>query len=418
MVNNMGKNGHEDRVSVKQNLRKKLIIKTLIEAAEPVSVAEITKKTSSNYPTINSLLSQLKEEEIVTELGLGESTGGRRPTLYRLNNEKLLFAGIEVGHTNNLLIIMNIENRVIHSITTDSREIIASKNPLKMLADSCHNQLISYLEGAGIPRENLQGVGIGFSGDLFKHFSGTKENDLEVLRRVERKLSMLMKIPVLIDIDVKLMTRAEKWFGKLKNVNNGLCINLTWGIGLGVIMGGTIQQGAHGHLEFGHITVREDGDLCYCGKRGCLETIASGHELEKKAREKILAGEKTMLTEMIKGDVDRLEEDIIVTAALEGDIFSIELITEAAKVLGVQVANLIKLFDPEKIVINGTLSRAGRLLLNPIRTEVDKRALYYTKESVPIETSDLGKTAIALGAASMHIHEFLKDSTSDIVKFI
>ena len=408
----------EDRVSVKQRLRKKLIIKTLIEAGKPVSIGELSKRISSNYPTVSVLLSQLQDEGIVTELGPGGSTGGRRPILYRLNREKILFAGVEIGHVNNVIVIVNIENEIIHNGSIESREILSSREPLKALADSTLNYLDNYFKRVDIPKENLQGVGFGFAGNLVEQFSGTRENAPSIIYDMENKLSRYMDMQVLIEKDARLMTSAEKWFGKLRGVENALCINLTWGIGIGVIMGGVIQSGAHGNFEFGHITVKEDGDLCYCGKRGCLETLASGHALEEMAKKRILSGEKTMLKEMIQGNVDKLSEETIVKAALEGDIFSIELITEAAKILGVQIANLIKLFDPEKIIINGTLSRAGRLLLNPIRTEVDKRALYYTHESVPIEISDLGESAIALGAASLHMHEFLKDFDEDIAKFI
>ncbi len=409
---------NEDRVAVKQRLRKKLILKTLVEAGEPISIAEISKRLSSNYPTVSSLLSQLQKEDIITELGPGTSTGGRRPTLYRLNKEKLLFAGVEVGHAHNTLVIVNIENEIVHEGTVRSREILTSEEPLKGLAESTLTYLEGYLAAKGIPKENLRGVGFGFTGDLARQFSATNENDSRVLREMEERLASYMGLPVLIEKDARLMTSAEKWFGKLRGIRDGLCINLAWGIGMGVIMGGVIQTGAHGNFELGHITVKEDGDLCYCGKRGCLETLASGHALSRKAKDRIRAGEKTKLVELVKGDIEMINEEIIVNAALGGDIFSIELITEMAKILGVQIANLIKLFDPEKIVLSGNLSQAGRLLLNPIRTEVDKRALYYTKESVPIEISDLGRIAIALGAASLHIQEFLKDSESDVVKFV
>lgn len=138
----------------------------------------------------------------------------------------------------------------------------------------------------------------------------------------------------------------------------------------------------------------------------------------KESKRKNKSRRKTKLTDMVDGTIDALNEEVIVRAALEGDIFSIELITEAANILGLQIANLIKLFDPEKIVLSGTLARAGRLLINPIKTEIDKRALYYMEESMPVEISDLGETAIALGAASLHMQDFLDVSDTDIEKFV
>ncbi len=409
---------NKSRVSVKQKLRKKLILKTLIEAGTPVSIAQVTKSISSNYPTVSTLLTQLRDEGLVIELGPGESTGGRRPILYRVNKEKILFAGVEVGHINSMLLVVNIENEIILKGKIESKSILSSKNPLKVLAENVIEYLEEKLEDININMRNLQGVGFGFAGDIVRYFSGSNENSYLLFRTLEHRLSKYMNFPVLIENDAKLNTRAEKWFGKLKNTKNALCISLTWGIGLGIIMGGEFQGGNHGNIEFGHITVKEDGDLCYCGKRGCLETLASGHALVQKAKKRIIAGEKTMLKQIIGSDVEKLNEEILVNSALDGDIFSIELIIEAAKILGLQIANLIKLFDPEKVVINGTLSRAGRLLLNQVKTEVDKRALYYTQESIPIETSDLGEKAIALGAASLHIQGYLDIAGTDVEKFV
>lgn len=400
---------NEGRVSARQRHRKKLILKTFLEAGEPVSIAHIAKHISSNYPAVSSVLTRMQEEGLVTHVGPSKSTGGRRPTVYRLNVDKILFAGIEVGHTDSCLLIVNIDGKIKHYSVIENKDIHSSADPLRKLAESTVEYLQNHLRSIDIPMENLKGIGFGFAGDLLKKFSGAKEETYDAIRDMENRLSGYVNLPVLVDNEARLTTSAERLFGKLKNVDNGLNINLQWGIGLGVIMGGKLQKGANGYIEFGHIQVREDGDLCYCGKRGCLESFASGHAITKKAIERVSQGEKSLISEMIEGDLERLDEGIIVKAALAGDIFSIELITEAAKILGLQIANLIKLFDPEKIVINGSLSLAGRLLLNPIRTEVDKYNIYNRWDSLPIEISDFGRTAIALGAVSLHIHDFLKE---------
>lgn len=407
----------ENRILIKQSLRKNLILKILRESGEPLSTAELSRRTVSNFPTVSSLLSKMKDEGTVLELGPGKSTGGRRPVLFRLNKERIFFAGIEIGHTNCIAVIVNIENEIMYEDTYSSRDIVEAKNPLEALAKISRD----FFKNNNISTEHLLGIGFGFTGDLVEKFSGFKVNGPRIFHEIEKKLSGYLDVPVLIENDARLLTSAEKWFGKLKGVKNGLCINISWGIGMGVVMGGIIQNGngAHGGVsELGHITVEKDGDICYCGKRGCLETLASGHALIKKAKERIKAGEKTKLTDMVDGTIDALNEEVIVRAALEGDIFSIELITEAANILGLQIANLIKLFDPEKIVLSGTLARAGRLLINPIKTEIDKRALYYMEESMPVEISDLGETAIALGAASLHMQDFLDVSDTDIEKFV
>jgi predicted NBD/HSP70 family sugar kinase len=198
---------------------------------------------------------------------------------------------------------------------------------------------------------------------------------------------------------VQAMALGELWFGGAKNEKNVLCINFGWGLGVGIILDGKVYYGEDGYAgELGHIQIVPDGELCYCGKKGCLETVSSSRAITKIAQQRIEKGATTrILNEVSK--IDEIDSKTIFQAANQGDQFSIEIIEEAGSFLGSGIAILINLFNPSLIILGGGVSNAAPYLIDIIKSNAMKHSLVQLNKNVRFVTSKLGYKAGALGVA-------------------
>jgi len=169
----------------------------------------------------------------------------------------------------------------------------------------------------------------------------------------------------------------------------------------------------HGHSgfagEFGHIKVEEDGDLCICGKRGCLETVASGNALVRRVLEEINSGKATKILALVANDVSKITSRIVVEAARQGDQLAIDNLAIIGEYLGKGLATLIHLFNPEAIIIGGNLARADQFIIDPIQQTLNKYTIYDIKKDTSIETSSLHDRSAVKGAMALAMHNIFTD---------
>jgi predicted NBD/HSP70 family sugar kinase len=204
---------------------------------------------------------------------------------------------------------------------------------------------------------------------------------------------------VVIFNDAKSSCLAEFRFGLAKNKSNVLVISMDWGIGLGIIMGGKMHTGVSGFAgEFGHIPIVENGLLCHCGKRGCLETVASGIAMVNKAKKGLEAGQTSILNTMINNEIENLEPELIIEAANLGDQFAINVLSEIGISLGKGIAILIQIFNPELIILEGKIAEANQFITTPIQQSLNTYTMIQLKERTQISLSTLGKNSSLLGA--------------------
>ncbi len=215
--------------------------------------------------------------------------------------------------------------------------------------------------------------------------------------------------PVYILNDAKSACLAELKFGKAKNKKDVLVITMDWGIGLGIVMGGKMHTGTSGFAgEFGHIPMVEDGELCHCGKRGCLETIASGLALVNKARKGLSTGETSLLSAMVKENTE-LNPEIIIEAANRGDQFSIKILSEIGSNLGKGIAILIQIFNPELVILEGKIAEAKKFITTPIQQSMNTFCMIQLKEKTEIILSKLGKKSHLLGSTAAVVNNVFKN---------
>jgi len=219
--------------------------------------------------------------------------------------------------------------------------------------------------------------------------------------------------PVTLGNDAEFGALGEWAFGAGRGVDNLVYIKVGTGIGAGLLIDGQIYRGTTGCAgEIGHVTIEENGPLCTCGNRGCLEALAGGRAIAQKAIFAIKAGARTTLSEL--PSVEAISAMDVIAAARKGDHLSQKLVQEAGYYLGTALANLINLFNPTKIVIGGGVAQVGDLLLDPVRKVAKQRSLKVASQAVTITSAVLGKRSSAMGAVaqaiSLSLHQLAEAS--------
>ncbi|SDK54903.1 ROK family glucokinase [Sediminibacillus albus] len=213
------------------------------------------------------------------------------------------------------------------------------------------------------------------------------------------KLESLSGLPVIVDNDANIAALGENWKGSGNQVDNLIAITLGTGVGGGIIANGQVLNGVNGTAgEIGHITAEVDGAPCNCGRNGCLETVASATGIVRQAMRSIESGNETILVETFRKNGEINAKDVF-AAADSGDEAARRIVAKTADVLGFAIANAATIINPEKIVIGGGVSQAGRQLLTPLRAAFDRYALPRISEGCEFVIAQLGNDAGVLGAA-------------------
>lgn len=208
-------------------------------------------------------------------------------------------------------------------------------------------------------------------------------------------------LTAVLDNDANCAALGEYWQGAGRNVRNLVAVTLGTGIGGGIVLDGRVFHGASDLAgEVGHMTIDSTGRKCKCGNYGCLEAYASGPAIAARAIEGLEAGAASLLPSLVDGDLSRLTAETVYEAIVAGDVYAKEVMRETAKFLGTGLANLINLLNPDMIVISGGVTRAGEHLLEPLRSEVRRRAFRKGFETCEIVVSELGGMAGVVGAAA------------------
>ena len=215
-------------------------------------------------------------------------------------------------------------------------------------------------------------------------------------------LSQKLGFHVCIDNDTRAMTYGEYMKGCVEGEKNIIFVNISWGLGIGIIINGKIYAGKSGFSgEFGHVNTFDNEIICHCGKKGCLETETSGSALHRILIERIQNGESSILSKQVNEQKTPLTLDKIIEAVNKEDFLCIEIVEEIGQKLGRYIAGLINIFNPELVIIGGTLSLTEDYLTQPIKTAVRKYSLNLVNKDSAITTSKLKDSAGVIGACML-----------------
>jgi glucokinase len=319
-------------------------------------------------------------------------------------SEKKLALGIDLGGTKLLVAIVAPDGRVVYHVVAPSR---AKEGP-----DAVVGRMVSASKRvsalAGVALGKLAGVGVAVAGllDSRRGIVTTSPNlpgweDTPVREIMAEKLG----IPALVVNDADAAAVGEHRFGAGRGTRHMLYITVSTGVGGGIIIDGRLYSGASGCAgEFGHMAVDPDGPLCACGRRGCWEALASGSAIAREAASRLRKGEKSILA----GCRRTVTAEDVGKAAQDGDRLAREVIASAARYLGIGLANLVNIFNPEMIVIGGGVSNLGNLLLGPARETIDRQAFPLLAGAVKIVRSQVGAAVGAVGAATLVFERLVK----------
>lgn len=394
-------------VEMKKFLLKKRILKYLY-IEESLSTPEIGKRTNLSAPTVISLINELIKEGIVVDKGTGNSSGGRKPSLFGLNADSLLFLAIDIRNYHTKIAIYNIYNI---NITEIKRVNIKLENKIEVL-DFIISESEALIKKSKIKNNNLISVGVSMPG-LLDSEKGINYTYFDIEGGISNYLESKFNRPIAIENDARIRALGESKFGGAKNFENVLVIDVDWGIGLGMILNNKLYRGNSGFAgEFSHINiVEDDGLLCACGKRGCLETVASAGALIGLAVEGLKAGKLSLLNEMTKNNVNNITAELIIDAAIDGDQFAIGLFDKIGKKLGKGIATLVHLYNPQKIIIGGRLSKAKDYLLAPIQQSLNRFCISKVREDSLIEISPMNGNSGIIGAAALVMERIFNKET-------
>jgi glucokinase len=227
---------------------------------------------------------------------------------------------------------------------------------------------------------------------------------------IASRMSDALGVPVQLDNDANTAVWGEYRFGAGRGYRYVLLVAVGTGIGGGIVLDGRLYRGAHGFAaEIGHVVVDPEGPLCGCGNRGCWEQMASGNAVGRLGREEVRDQPRSILTRLAGGDPDAITGKVVTQAALEGDETARRILAEVGGWLGVGIAGLVNVLDPQVVIVAGGAALAGDLLLDPAR-HAFLRAVEApsSRPTVPVVAAQLGPDAGAVGAAALALEELAR----------
>ncbi len=388
-------------MSGKQMLYKRVIMKHLYFGGT-MSCAEMSAVTVKSLPLTTRVLNELIKEGEVIETGLASSSGGRRPQMYSIKPGLKYIVAVAVDQLITRIAMMDMQNNYVGKV--EMVELSLTENPSALSILSSH--IDQFIVRSGIPRNKIAGIGVGMPGFVDVH-KGLNHSFLHINEgSIADYIQYATGLPVLIDNDSSLVALAEFRMGAAKGKQNVMVVNIGWGIGLGMVLDGAMFRGRDGFAgEFSHIPLFTNNKICSCGKMGCLETETSLLVIAQKAIAGLKEGRLSVLKNLT---LDHVEETarIILDAALSGDKFAIEIISEAGYSIGRGIAILVHLLNPEMIILSGRGSIGGRIWIPPVQQALNEHCIPKISENVEIKISSLGYRAELVGAAALVMEHY------------
>lgn len=373
------------------NLKKNIIL--FFANSGSGTVADLCKELGLSAPKITDILNELIAEGLIQHNGKVNSTGGRRPHLYGVVPESAFFIGVDIKQSHINFGLADLQSNIVKSKTNP----FVLKNDEKSLEQLC--QLISdFVKGLPVAKEKILGIGVNISGRV-NHATG---NSYSFYDFGEEPLSKIIErsigIRTFIENDSRAMAYGEFMSRKSGKEKDVLFLNLDYGIGTGIVVNSEIYYGKSGYAgEFGHIPFFDNEIICHCGKKGCLETEASGWAMERMFKERLADSTSIVVTKYgIKPEDVKMED--IVRAVNDDDFMSIELIAEIGENLGKGIAILINLFNPELVILGGALATTKDYICLPIKSAINKYSLSLVNNDTKVVMSRLGDSAGIVGA--------------------
>jgi predicted NBD/HSP70 family sugar kinase len=363
-----------------------------------LTCTEISERTGKSIPYTTKVLNELIKDGYVMEKGFADSSGGRKPINYSLIANTHYILSVAMDQFSAQVVVVDMNNNFVTEVGHYEFDISSLK------AETFLNYLKTYLDEIILIKSDLIGIVVTMPGFVDTE-NGINHSFLAVPdQTLVDYLEEHLSLPVFLDNNSTAIALGEQKFGIAAHEKNVMVLNLGWGIGLGMIVDDTIFRGNNGFAgEFSHIPLFQNGKLCTCGKRGCLETEASLIAITANAKKGIAEGQISSLSRY-----QEINADDIISEAIKGDLFAVKLISEAAYHVGQGLAILIHLMNPGAVVLSGKGSVVGNLWMAPIQQAINEHCIPRLTKLTEFFVSDLNTKAQLIGGAALMVENFGK----------
>lgn len=397
---------HNENISgvAYKNIQLKKKILAYFALHDVATIADLSREFNISIPKINDSINELITENLVKDYGKQTSNIGRKPNNYGLEANSVFFIGVQVGNDSLNIAMINMKTDIVAHRDDITFRLENNKQSLLAICEEINDFISSHNTNLN----KVLGVGINFSGRI-NYRTGQLQGYFDFL---EIPLPTFFKqelgINTFVENDTRGLAYGEFSSGLVREEKDVLFVNVDNGVGLGIMIDGQLYYGKSGFSgEFGHIPIFDNDIICKCGKKGCLETEASGGALRHKVIQAINHGASSILTKQFAHLEDVRLIDIVRSAKMD-DNLSIEAINEVGEKLGRGIAALINIFNPELIIIGGILAQSEEYLSLPLKNAINKYSLSIVNKDTKIVVSTHGEKLGAIGAGLLLRDRLLK----------
>ena len=383
-----------------KNVNRKKILH-VIDDADRISRVEIKNVLKKNGKTVTNIINSLIDDHMVMSVGSSHFTGGRRREILSINPEYGYLVGIHLGVHSLKGVITDFK----YNTLAEEKIAISSDESAESLIRKIQKTLHFLIKHNKIEKNKILKIGFianGISDDKTGEWivSVNKPNWKNI--PIRKILSDIYNVPIHLENNSRAMALWEKSYGSAKNKKNFIYINLSTGISCVVINNERIYRGMKNKAgELGHTIVVPNGELCSCGNRGCLETVASGWAIIKIVKNKIKDGTNTEIKALCNSNLDNIDMNMVFRAFSNRDKLAVEVLETASYYLGIAIANLINLFDPESVILGGYFAAMSDLFMEKLKGEIKKHIQTFSFDEVKVLSSSPDDNAVVLGAITL-----------------
>lgn len=341
----------------------------VIRRQGPISRVEIAKMTGLTPPTVTNITTKLLDLGLIVEDSIGESSGGRRPLLLKINN---LLATVIIIYVRSEQMIGYVIDPEFQIQWEDHRSIKGKKpeEVLEIMMDiivACQNMAKIPVLAVGVVVRGPVRIRDGVA--VFVPNIGWKNAPLKDI--IEERIGL----PAFIENDVKALSNGEYYYGSVKEASSMILLKVSHGIGGGIIFNGALYRGVNDSAgEVGHTTIDVAGPICSCGNYGCLESLASENALVDMVVKAIKEGQESLIYGLVDGNLANVTPETIYQAADAKDELAIRMLGKVARYLGIGIANFVNIFNPEIVIIGGGIVRGRQYIEDIVRQIVKDRS--------------------------------------------
>lgn len=384
------------KLGKKSSIQRRLLGQFIAQGSS--TIPELSKSMGVSLPTITNALNELMAMGFVREVGKKDNSTGRIPMLYDLIPTSGYFIGVNPETDSLALATSDFCGNLITPKIKVAYKYENSPENLEKLAGI----ITDYIAGLSIDKEDIFEICVNVA-ERVDPFEGKAYNMFTFLNNsLSEELTKKIGLPTCIENDTRSMAYGEHVKGCSKGLKDVVFVNVSWGLGIGIIIDGKVYYGKSGYSgEFGHMPTYNNDIICHCGKIGCIETEVSGRALKRKLTQQLLSGKKSILSDKVLNKKEELDLQDILDAIAKEDVLSLATLQYVADELGKHLAGIINIFNPEMLVIGGDMSVTGDYLTLPVNMGIKKYSLNIVNEDSKIVTSELKDQAGVIGACLM-----------------